>query len=65
MDDYLEPIYSNYEKSFQAFKTLLTTDYEIEAYPPAIAKDESFGKEFPGSLIRKPKYKNCIFVKSR
>lgn len=65
MDDYLEPIYSNYEKSFQAFKTLLTTDYEIEAYPPAIAKDESFGKEFPGSLIRKPKYKNCIFVESQ
>ena len=65
MDHYLEPIYDEYEKSFQAFKALLTTDYQIEAYPPANAENQTFGKEFPGALIHKPQYTNCIFVQSR
>lgn len=61
----MEPVYNSYEKSFQAFKALLTTDYKIEAYPPAIAENQTFGKEFPGALIHKPQYKNCVFVQSR
>ncbi len=65
MEHYIEPIYGEYEKSFQAFKALLTTEYEIEAYPPATAEHQTFGKEFPGALIHKPKYKSCIFVESR
>lgn len=65
MGHYIEPVYDSYEKSFQAFKALLTTDYKIEAYPPAIAENQTFGKEFPGAFIHKPQYKNCIFVQSR
>lgn len=65
MTDYLEPLYANYEESFQAFKKLLTTDYEIESYPPTIAEGENFGKEFPGSLIHKPQYKDCFFIESK
>ena len=65
MDHYMEPIYDEYEKSFQAFKALLTTDYQIEAYPPANAENQTFGKEFPGALIHKPQYRTCIFVQSR
>lgn len=65
MGHYMEPIYNSYEKSFQAFKALLTTDYKIEAYPPAIAENQTFGKEFPGALIHKPQYKKCIFVQSQ
>ena len=46
MDHYLEPIYDEYEKSFQAFKALLTTDYQIEAYPPANAENQRSEKNF-------------------
>ena len=65
MSNFMEPIYDSYEKSFRAFKALLTTDYKIEAYPPAVAENQTFGKDFPGALIRKPQYNNCIFVESR
>lgn len=65
MIDYLEPLYANYEKSFQAFKKLLTTDYEIESYPPTIAEGKTFGIEFPGALIHKPQYKDCSFIESK
>lgn len=65
MKDFIESTYLNYEKSFQAFKELLTTNYEIEAYPPVTAEHVTFGKEFPGALIRKPNYKNCMFIESK
>lgn len=65
MADYLDPVFVDYEKSFQAFKALLTTDYEAETYPPATAEYKTFGEEFPGALIHKPQYKNCMFVGSR
>lgn len=60
----LSPYYNDYEKSFSIYKSLLTTNYKIEAYPPLCANNEIFGKEFPGSLIKKPKYDDCIFVES-
>lgn len=65
MADNLDSIYENYEKSFQAFKEVLTTDYEIESYPPMTADHLTFGKEFPGALIHKPQYNNCMFFGSR
>ena len=55
-EHFLKSNYSDYENSFSIYKSLLTTNYEIEAYPPSYAKSETFGKDFPGSLIRKPKY---------
>lgn len=64
MSEYLDPIYLNYEQSFKEFKELITTDYELDSYPPMQAKNQTFGPEFPGSLIRKPSYENCIFVES-
>ena len=65
MANYIEPIYGNYEMSFKAFKELLTTDYEVELYPPAMAENTTFGAEFPGALIQKPKYTSCTFINSK
>ena len=65
MTDYLESVYENYETAFQTYKELLTTEYEIESYPPAIAENKIFGIEFPGSLIHKPQYMNCTFISSK
>lgn len=65
MENSLSQLYMDYEKSFQVFKSFLTTDYETDAYPPPMAECKTFGEEFPGSLIRKPQYKNCTFVKSQ
>lgn len=60
----IDPIYSDYEQSFKLFKSLLTTGYDLESYPPARAEKTSFGKEFPGGLIRKPQYTDCRFIGS-
>lgn len=60
----IDKIFSDYEQSFKLFKTLLTTGYALESYPPARAEKKSFGKEFPGGLIRKPQYSGCRFVGS-
>lgn len=64
-EHFLRPYYSDYENSFSIYKSLLTTNYEIDAYPPSHAKNKTFGKDFPGSLIRKPKYESCIFLGSK
>lgn len=64
MNQELDKIYSDYEQSFKTFKSLLTTDYALESYPPARAEKMSFGTEFPGGLIRKPQYIDCRFVGS-
>lgn len=64
MDKQLERALSDYEQSFKLFKSLLTTDYPLESYPPAQAEKKSFGAEFPGGLIRKPQYTCCRFVNS-
>lgn len=65
MSDFLDRIYSNYEKAFNKYKFLLTTDYDTDSYPPLFAEHMTFGREFPGALIRKPKYKDCIFIGTR
>lgn len=64
MDNSLESNFLDYEKSFKTFKMLLTTQYEVEAYPPAVAKFGNYGEDFPGSLIHKPQYINCNFLKT-
>ena len=64
MNQELDKIYSDYEQSFKVFKSLLTTDYALESYPPARAEKISFGADFPGGLIRKPQYIDCRFVGS-
>ena len=65
MPEYLEQIYSNYEQSFKEFKSLLTTNYELNSYPPRHAQNQTFGIDFPGALIRKPLYEKCTFVESK
>ena len=62
MDKQLEKSLSDYEHSFELFKSLLTTDFPLDSYPPARAKDKTFGIEFPGGLIRKPHYTSCSFI---
>lgn len=64
MSEYLDPIFLDYEQSFKEFKELITTDYELDSYPPMQAKNQTFGSEFPGALIHKPLYENCTFVGS-
>lgn len=64
MPEYLDQIYLNYEQSFKEFKSLLTTNYEVDSYPPRHAQNQTFGIDFPGALIRKPLYENCKFVES-
>lgn len=61
MPEYLDPIYSDYEQSFIEFKSLITTNYDLDSYPPARAYKKDFGIEFPGGLIRKPQYIDCKF----
>lgn len=65
MAEYLDPIYLNYEQSFREYKSLLTTTYELDSYPPGHAKNETFGLDFPGALIRKPLYEECMFIESK
>lgn len=60
----IDKMYLDYEESFKLFKSLLTTGYALESYPPAKAENMSFGKEFPGGLIRKPQYTACRFIGS-
>ena len=62
MAQYIDGRYLDYEKSFSVYKTLLTTNYELDSYPPTFAENETFGSKFPGAHIRKPQYKNCTFV---
>lgn len=64
MAQYIGGRYLDYGKSFSVYKTLLTTNYKLDSYPPACAENETFGPEFPGALIRKPQYTNCTFVNS-
>ncbi|MCH5281007.1 MAG: pentapeptide repeat-containing protein [Lachnospiraceae bacterium] len=65
MPEYLDQKYLNYEHSFKEFKSLLTTEYTLDSYPPKQAQDQTFGIEFPGALIRKPIYRNCTFIESQ
>ncbi len=65
MAEYLDPIYLNYEQSFREYKSLLTTTYELDSYPPGRAKNQTFGLDFPGALIRKPLYEECMFIESK
>ena len=65
MTEYLDKKYLDYEQSFKVFKSLLTTNYEIDSYPPKQATNETFGTEFPGALIHKPSYQKCSFIASR
>ena len=39
MPEYLDQIYLNYEQSFKEFKSLLTTNYEVDSYPPRHAQN--------------------------
>ena len=55
----------DFKKSFQDFKALLTTGYDLENYPPAKAEGKTFGTEFPGALIHKSFYKDCKFNGSK
>jgi uncharacterized protein YjbI with pentapeptide repeats len=55
---------NDYENSFRVFKSLITTEYSIDAYPPTDAEGEDFGQEFPGALIRNPIYTDCRFKNS-
>lgn len=64
MNRQLDKIYSDYEQSFKIFKSLLTTGYALESYPPVRAEMMTFGEEFPGGLIRKPQYTDCRFIGS-
>ena len=65
MDNFLESLCYDYEKSFRAFKEVITTDYEIQAYPPRISENHTFGKNFPGGLIKKPHYVKCNFIETK
>lgn len=64
MEKKIDAQYLDYERSFREFKSLLTTDYELDSYPPVLAENTTFGSEFPGALIRKPQYSKCTFVGS-
>lgn len=64
MNREIDKIYSDYEQSFKIFKSLLTTGYALESYPPVRAEMMTFGEEFPGGLIRKPQYTDCRFIGS-
>lgn len=65
MAEYLDQIYLNYEQSFREYKSLLTTTYELDSYPPRHAQNQMFGIDFPGALIRKPLYEECMFIESK
>ncbi len=64
MEKKIDTQYLDYEQSFREFKSLLTTNYELDSYPPVLAENTTFGSEFPGALIRKPQYSKCTFVRS-
>lgn len=65
MAEYLDQMYLDYEQSFREYKSLLTTTYELDSYPPRRAQNQTFGIDFPGALIRKPLYEECIFIESK
>ena len=52
----------DFKKSFQDFKALLTTGYDLEDYPPSIIKGKTFDTKFPNALIFKPTYEDCKFI---
>lgn len=64
MEKKIDAQYLDYEQSFREFKSLLTTDFDLDSYPPVLAENTTFGSEFPGALIRKPQYSKCTFVGS-
>ena len=64
MSEYLKKLSTDYDISFNLFKDLITTEYSLRFFPPVHAEGRDFGEEFPGSLIRKPFYKNCRFSNS-
>lgn len=64
MAEYLDQIYLNYEQSFKEYKSLLTTSYELDSYPPRRAQNQTFGIDFPGALIHKPLYEECMFIET-
>lgn len=52
----------DFKKSFQDFKALLTTEYDLESYPLSVIKGKTFGTKFPNALIFKPTYEDCKFI---
>lgn len=64
MEERINSCHLDYEQSLREFKSLLTTEYKLDSYPPVLAENSTFGSDFPGALIRKPQYIKCTFVES-
>ncbi len=64
-EDSIQPVDNDIITAFNLYKYLLTTNYDIEDFPPSIAENKTFGISFPGAHIRKPQYYNCVFLGSR
>ena len=54
----------SFEDSLNIFREFSVKSQNAKYLPPANADNKDFGSDFPGNLIRKPRYTNCRFYNS-